>query len=546
MKEGVGELNFKLPKNINWRWVFLVLFFILGIYLRIYHLNYPAIGYHNMKENEYLDEARFFMTQGDWLHKQSYIYSGFDEGLGYHEEYAEVPYVSYLTAVSWMIFGESIWFPRLLMILFMVGSILLSYFIVKRLTNNEYLSLLNSFLMTIMPLGIFFGRNIQPESPGLFLMLLTTLFFIRWLDTKDRKQLMYSGFAFSIAFGLKYTFGIIAIPLFFILPFNELINKFKKHSIEFWKDVKYLFYGLIPGIITTLLYELTVIDKSKVSYRIEFLRIFDVGYWTQRWPSLMSYFNDNYTMWFLWFAIFGFAFVLLKYKTRFSRFLIGYVFSIFIYVDLMAAKIGGHAYYQMPFLPLICILAAYFLYILGIFIRQIIKVKSSIFVSLLLIVVALPAMSQANDRVWATNFYGQDFLGEYLRTRMEPDERFVAFTHSQDIATCSYAQHRCGFVGNLSEFKYKESVFNLRYAYVGVSNFNDLMGDSQLWSYIKENYKIDLVGLMVQNDQLVPIHFILKKGGKFDIADIQGKQAQLAKVYDMKQGDVGYYYIFNN
>ena len=163
----------------------------------------------------------------------------------------------------------------------------------------------------------------------------------------------------------------------------------------------------------------------------------------------------------------------------------------------------------------------------------------------LLIVIALPAMSQANDRVWATNFYGQDFLGEYLKTMMVPGEQFVAFTHSQDVATCSYAQHRCGFVNNLSVFKHKEAVYDLRYIYVGVSSFENLMGNSSLWNYIKQNYEIDLVGLMNQNNQLVPVHFILKKGGKFNLADIQQKQVQLAKTYAVKNGEVRYYYISN-
>lgn len=539
------NLNSGVFKNINWIYVFLFLLLVLGLYLRIYHLDFPSLGYHNMKENEYLDEAYFFKTDGNFLHKQAFAFSGFDEGNAYHEEYSEVPYVAYLTAGLWFIFGESIWLPRLIMIFFMLGSILLTYFVVKRLTSNEYLSILSSFLITIMPLGIYFGRNIQPESPGLFLMLLTAFFFIKWLDTNEKKNLMYSGFAFSVAWGLKYSFGIIAVPLFFMLPFKELIEKFKKHSKGFWADAKYLFYGLIPGVITTLVYELSVTDRTKVGYRIELLRIFDWQYWTSRWPSLVSYFNDNYTMWFLWFAIFGFIFAIIKYKTRFSKFLIGYAFSIFIYCDLMSAKIGGHSYYQMPFLPLICILSAYFLFCLGTLLRQIIKSNFAVFVPLILIILAVPSMQAANDRVWNTNFYGQDFIGEYLKTRLIPGERLGAATHSQDLAVCSYAKHRCGFANTLEEFKHKEQIFNLHYIYVGVSEMNKLNGDDPLWVYIKDNYKIDLIGLMDMNNQLSPVHIVLKKSGKFNLNDINGKQPQLAKTYDTKQGQVPYYYIQN-
>jgi hypothetical protein len=525
--------------------ILLLLFLIFGFYLRMYHLNFPAIGYHNMKENEYLDQAYFFMNEGNFLHKQSFAFFGFDEGTGYHEEYAQVPLVPYLTAILWALFGEHIWIVRLVMVLFMLGSILLTYFIVKRLTNKEYLSLLSAFLMTIMPLGIYFGRNIQPESPGLFLILLTVFYFLKWIDTKDRKQLMYSGFAFSLAWALKYSFGIVLVPLLFIFPYKEMLAKFKQKRKEFYQDMKFMIYGGLPGIVLTLIYELTVVDRWKAGYRLEPLRIFDSQYWVSRWPAFMAYFNDNFTMWFIWLAIIGLVFVLLKHRTQFSKFLIGYAFSIVLYADAMSAKIGGHAYYQMPYLPLICILSAYALYMSGLVLKQIINNKLALYAPLIIIILAAPALQAANDRVWGTNFYGQDFLGEYLKTRLLPQERFAAATHSQDLATCSYARHRCGFVSTLDEFKKKEQVFNLRYVYVGVSEFNKMTSDDPLWSYIRNNYKIDLVGLMNINGQLTPMHFILKKGGVFSLDEIQGKQPQLAKTYDTKQGPVPYYYIQN-
>jgi len=288
-----------------------------------------------------------------------------------------------------LIFGEQIWVPRILMILFMLGSILLTYAVVKKLSKNNYLSLLSAFLITIMPLGIYFGRNVQPESPGLFFILLTAFYYIKWLDTKQRKNLMYAGFAISIAWALKYAFAIVAVPLLFIFPFKEMYNKFKHKRKEFVQDAKYLFYGILPGIILTIVYELSIADRSQVGYRLEPLRIFATDYWTSRWPSLMSYFRDNFTMWFIWFAIAGLLFVLYKYRLRFSKFLIGYAVAIFIYVDLLSSKIGGHSYYQMPFLPLIVILSAYFLFSIGSIAKQITKNKIVMFVPLLLIILAI-------------------------------------------------------------------------------------------------------------------------------------------------------------
>jgi len=95
------KLNFNWLKKVNWIPILLVAFLILGLFLRTYHLNFPSIGYHNMKENEYLDEAYFFLNEGNFLHKQTFIFQGLNEETTYHDEYAQVPLVAYAAAAGW-------------------------------------------------------------------------------------------------------------------------------------------------------------------------------------------------------------------------------------------------------------------------------------------------------------------------------------------------------------------------------------------------------------------------------------------------------------
>ncbi|MDP7157791.1 MAG: hypothetical protein QF922_06170, partial [SAR324 cluster bacterium] len=40
----------------------LTIILVFGAYLRSYHINYPSIGYHNMKENEYLSMALHYLN----------------------------------------------------------------------------------------------------------------------------------------------------------------------------------------------------------------------------------------------------------------------------------------------------------------------------------------------------------------------------------------------------------------------------------------------------------------------------------------------------
>ena len=128
--------EFKIEKN-HVVYLILIAILILGLYLRIYHLDFPSIGYHNMKENEYISEAIFFNEQGNYLHRRTFNFWGLEDGPGYFEEYAQMPIVPYLTAFSWKIIGsEPIWIPRMLILISMLGasgtSILRNVYMINR------------------------------------------------------------------------------------------------------------------------------------------------------------------------------------------------------------------------------------------------------------------------------------------------------------------------------------------------------------------------------------------------------------------------------
>ncbi len=154
---------------------YLILFgiIVLGFILRAYHLNYPPIGYHNVKENEYLSQAVFMIQDNDYLHRKLFR-QGMEE-VPLFEEYSQMPILSWLFVVLWKVFGMHFWIARLPIVIFSLGSILAFYFLVKRLTKDEPLALLSACLLAIMPLAVFFGRNIQPETPALFFLLLENL-----------------------------------------------------------------------------------------------------------------------------------------------------------------------------------------------------------------------------------------------------------------------------------------------------------------------------------------------------------------------------------
>ena len=115
--------------------------------------------------------------------------------------------------LSWKSLDGSFVAARILIVLLSTLSIYMIYLVAKKLVKNEYIALLSALLFAILPLGVFFGRNIQPESPALFFLLLGTYFYLAWLDNSKTKSAVYSGLAFAVCGLFKYTFLIIFIPL---------------------------------------------------------------------------------------------------------------------------------------------------------------------------------------------------------------------------------------------------------------------------------------------------------------------------------------------
>jgi len=500
-----------------------------------------------MKENEYYAEALFFYDDGDFLHRRTYNFYGLDNSPGYFEEYGQMPVLPYITFVVWKLTGtgESIAVMRFIVLLFMLGAIAMMYFLVEELTKKEYLALLSSFFLAIMPLGIYFGRSIQPEAPSLFAIILASYFYVKWTKTFEKKYALYTGLAISLAGLLKYTFLIIGIPFLFIFPYKEFIHDWKHNRKKIYNYVLYFIYGVIPLIFFGLLFEFTIIDPTKRGGDIHPFQILSVSFWKGIWPSLNSYIADNFTWKIMYFMLIGLFFVLLKYRSKLGKFVIGYIAGIIVYSAMVSGKLGGHSYYQMPFLPLICILVAYFFYILGTLLKSVIKSPIVMFIPLLLIMYPYADMTAANDRVFGTVFFGQDVVGEYIKQNTLPTDRFFNFGHSQWQAVCTFARRRCGTPADAADAQLKEEKFNIQYLNADAFSWGQLQQNQDLWPYIAENYDIALVGLIRQNDQFVPTNFVLKKGRPLNLSKASTGQPVKVTNYEVPQGTVEFFVLEN-
>ena len=198
------EIEFKvnLPK-LNYFWIILALFIVLGFALRFYHVNYPVVGYHNWKTTHYITEARNFAREGFFKYgffvpMRDTMATPNEPSDGQH--YDTFPTISIVVGLFFKIFGESLIVARLVNIFFSLGSVVLFYMLIKKLFDNESLALASAFLAAINPLYVFFSHNVQMVNPGLFFMLTGAYFYATWVKDKMKKpSMLFLGVFFIIS-----------------------------------------------------------------------------------------------------------------------------------------------------------------------------------------------------------------------------------------------------------------------------------------------------------------------------------------------------------
>ncbi|MEK6868556.1 MAG: glycosyltransferase family 39 protein, partial [Nanoarchaeota archaeon] len=418
--------------------LFLLAFMLYGFYLRSYHMDFPVIGYHNMKENQYIPYTEFmynaeefldyFRTETYWIGSQEH---------GYFTQY-EFPLIPWMILVLWWIFGIKLWAARLVVILFSIGSIPLLYLLGRKLTENKFILLLACFLFTIMPLSVFFGRNVQPEAPALFFILLGSYWFFRWrekmlLGENSLKVFVLFSISFLIAILLKVPNAIGLVPLLFFVPYKKFISSqrvFLECTGIFLSTMfifpLWVFFSkwVMPGAATVGTSGFTESFRA-VAHNV--LRTLTSAYWFEYFPALRSFVLDNFTVWYFWLFLLGVFFALFTWRSLFSRFLLTWFGSIFVYVLAFADKVRGHAYYQFVFLPLVCFAAAYALYMVSQFLQQVLSqsipsLKSffskapllfPLIVSGLVIFLSFAFVTAATDQVFDTIYYGEDIAGDF-------------------------------------------------------------------------------------------------------------------------------------
>jgi len=179
--------------------------------------------------------------------------------------------------------------------------------------NDAILALFGSFLMAVMPLTVFFSRNIQPESPGFFFMILGNLFYLKFISSGSKRALFLGGLSFVMAWLYKFSFFIGVAPFIFCMPYREI---FKDKGDILKKAVAFLSPFMI--MVATILWLKHVGQwKFAVFHRLNLIEIFTPSYWAVHGGKLIWYTRgENFTLTYIVLALGGIILPFVKYCRR--------------------------------------------------------------------------------------------------------------------------------------------------------------------------------------------------------------------------------------
>ena len=215
--------------------IFLSLVILLAIALRIFYLGKIPNGF-------YSDEAAYGYNAYSILKTAKDEYGNFlPLSFKSFGDYKAPLYIYFLVPFVWLL-GLTEFSVRLSSAILGIGSILLIYYLAKKLFQNNKIALLSAVFSSILPFGLQFNRMAHENNLVVFLILLGLVFFIKSLKRINYIFLSITAFILSI---YTYHDARIFTPLFIM----ALIIIYKRQLFLFKKK---LLWGLLLSILLLL------------------------------------------------------------------------------------------------------------------------------------------------------------------------------------------------------------------------------------------------------------------------------------------------------
>lgn len=169
-------------KKLDRKWV-IVAIIVLAVSIRLHEITMPLLEGCVARQIICADVARNMFRDGEFLKPKVSILSGPRLYLG------ECPIYCFCVSMIYKIIGgaEEYW-GRIVTVFSFVAGMMLLYLIVKEY-SAERVALISMFVLSVLPIGILYGKSFQPDQLSVTLGLLSLYCIIVW--AKGGEKLIY-------------------------------------------------------------------------------------------------------------------------------------------------------------------------------------------------------------------------------------------------------------------------------------------------------------------------------------------------------------------
>ena len=221
--------------------VALALILLLGGLLRLYHLNDSFLDAHAWRQLDTAAMARNFY-EGPFLPLDPRVDWGGRNG--YLE--AEFPLVPAVIAVVYRVAGLHEVLGRLVIIATALGLIWAVYRLALALDGRLAVARAAAFLIALSPAAVFFGRIVIPDTPMMFLSVVSLVGFVEFGRRDSRNWLLAGAAALALACLLK-------LPAVFLGP-AVVAALVHARGWRVFRDYRVWLAGVVPLALTAAWY----------------------------------------------------------------------------------------------------------------------------------------------------------------------------------------------------------------------------------------------------------------------------------------------------
>ena len=224
--------------------LWLVPIIIMAFVVRTYKIHNPVADWHSWRQADTAAVSRNFVKDGfNPLFPQYDALNPLNEtGQPNPNRYffAEFPLYNIITYVFYSHFGVHEEYARLISIFFSVATILFLYLLVEHYSSRR-VALVASIMFAFLPYNIYYGRTILPDPMYIFGSVLCLYLVSKWLVNNNIVFMILAGLAGTLAILEKPYALVLVIPILYLFYRRWGIKLFLK-----WTIYAFLIIVLVP------------------------------------------------------------------------------------------------------------------------------------------------------------------------------------------------------------------------------------------------------------------------------------------------------------